>query len=259
MKSRLKHPIRAIREPFGTAGLIVACIALVAALGGTALAAAKLNSTQKKEVEKIAKKFAGKPGAQGLSGTNGTNGTPGTKGEKGDTGATGKSVVTGTATSIAGGECPEVGGVTVQVEGDSATKKHICNGETGFTDALPSEKTETGTWALATFQSPATEYGMRLVPVSFPIPLETELDENHVHVAPNAECPGTTANPKAKPGNFCVYTGLEESGPGALVFPPVIFKPTSPREAGASKAGAILQLEFETGGALAGTWAVTAE
>src|SRR5262249_46017666 len=65
-----------IREPFGTAGLVVACVALIAALGGTALAAAKLNSTQKKEVEKIAKKFAGKPGAPGAAGPPGPAGPP---------------------------------------------------------------------------------------------------------------------------------------------------------------------------------------
>ena len=62
---RLRHPIRAIREPFGTAGLIVACVALVLALTGAAFAAAGLTGKQKKEVEKIAKKYAGKPGAAG--------------------------------------------------------------------------------------------------------------------------------------------------------------------------------------------------
>ena len=48
----IRHPIRAAREPFGKAGLIVAIVALVAAIGGTALAASGLNSKQKKEVDK---------------------------------------------------------------------------------------------------------------------------------------------------------------------------------------------------------------
>ena len=39
MKS-FRHPVRAIREPFGTAGLIIAVVALVAAVGGNAFAAA---------------------------------------------------------------------------------------------------------------------------------------------------------------------------------------------------------------------------
>jgi len=49
---RLRHPVRAIREPFGKAGLIVAIFALVMAMVGGAYAAGKLTSGQKKEVEK---------------------------------------------------------------------------------------------------------------------------------------------------------------------------------------------------------------
>src|SRR5690349_24138099 len=114
--NRLRHPVRAIREPFGTAGLIVACVALIAALGGTALAAAKLNSTQKKEVEKIAKKYAGKPGAPGAQGSagpagndgsNGTNRTNGTDGEDGTDGAPGKSAVVKAVTPGEDGELEE--------------------------------------------------------------------------------------------------------------------------------------------------------
>src|SRR6478752_2320107 len=93
--NRLRHPVRAIREPFGTAGLVVACVALIAALGGTAFAAAKLNSTQKKEVEKIAKKFAGKPGAPGAQGPAGPAGKDGSNGAAGAKGATGAKGVAG--------------------------------------------------------------------------------------------------------------------------------------------------------------------
>ncbi len=96
MKRLLRHPITSIREPFGTAGLIIACVALVAALGGTAFAAAKLNSTQKKEVEKIAKKYAGKPGAPGAAGTAGTNGTNGKDGAPGAQGIQGVAGTDGT-------------------------------------------------------------------------------------------------------------------------------------------------------------------
>ncbi|MCW2987260.1 MAG: hypothetical protein JWM24_198, partial [Solirubrobacterales bacterium] len=52
---------RRLREPFGKAGLTVGVIALVMALVGGAYAAGALTGKQKKEVEKIAKKFAGKP------------------------------------------------------------------------------------------------------------------------------------------------------------------------------------------------------
>ena len=83
----MRHPVRAIREPFGTAGLVVAGIALIAALGGTAFAATKLNSTQKKEVEKIAKRFAGKNGKDGAVGPPGSAGPAGPKGDPGGSGA----------------------------------------------------------------------------------------------------------------------------------------------------------------------------
>jgi hypothetical protein len=124
--SRLRHPVRAIREPFGKAGLTVAICALVLAMVGGAYAAGALSGKQKKEVEKIAKKFAGKPGATGAAGANGTNGTngkdgapgtagiPGTPGkngtdgedgepgEPGEPGANGKSVLHGTGAPSAG-------------------------------------------------------------------------------------------------------------------------------------------------------------
>ncbi len=105
MKHRLRHPINSIREPFGKAGLTVAILALVMALVGGAYAATKLNGTQKKEVEKIAKKYAGKTGSAG------SQGLAGPAGAKGDTGTNGK---------------------------DGA------NGTDSFTATLPSGKTETG-------------------------------------------------------------------------------------------------------------------
>ncbi len=174
---RLRHPVRAIREPFGTAGLVVACVALIAALGGTALAAAKLNSTQKKEVEKIAKKFAGKPGApgapgavgpqgspgangkDGLNGTNGTDGKDGengTDGSPGAPGAPGKSVESFPVLTGAT-ECGGNGGAIYEIEGEPSTAQEICNGKEGEDGeegspwtklgTLPPGATETGTWA----------------------------------------------------------------------------------------------------------------
>lgn len=106
--TRLRHPIRAIREPFGTAGLIVACIALVLGLGGAAFAAAtKLPPTQKKEVEKIAKREAKKAqgsGPAGPTGPTGAKGDPGASGGAGASGATGGTGVTGaTGTTGANG------------------------------------------------------------------------------------------------------------------------------------------------------------
>lgn len=137
--NRLRHPVRAIREPFGTAGLIVACIAMVLALTGAAFAAkGALTGKQKKEVEKIAKKFAGKPGAagaagaQGPAGPQGPVGPAGANGKDGAPGApgpTGKSV---TVSSVPVGNvaCEELGGAVVKVEG-SPSGVEVCNGATG--------------------------------------------------------------------------------------------------------------------------------
>jgi hypothetical protein len=213
--SRLKHPIRAIREPFGTAGLIVALVALVAALGGTALAAAKLNSGQKKEVEKIAKKYAGKPGAAGANGAagpqgpagaagkDGTNGTAGTNGAPGES-VTNKTLAKGSAT------CPEGGAEFVM----GTTKTHACSGTTGFTSTLPSGKTETGTWALTGVPAKgATAFND--ASISFPIPLALPAEAEYVITPPTAGCPGSVNEPNAEPGHFCVYeqfNNMEQTG-----------------------------------------------
>jgi len=203
-KHRLRHPIRAIREPFGTAGLILACIALVAAIGGTAWAAAKLNPTQKKEVEKIAKKFAGKPGAPGAqgpagpagsNGTNGKDGAPGEKGEKGDTGSQGNpgTSVTSSTVGIGGdaGHCVGVGGSKfVAASGNT----YACNGEAGEEGekgekgdtgspwaaggTLPSGSTESGNWSIIFTASAAKQVGSS--PISFGIPPAAEPEPHYL-------------------------------------------------------------------------------
>ncbi len=261
---RLLHPIRAIREPFGTAGLIVACVALIAALGGTALAAAKLNGTQKKEVEKIAKKFAGKPGAAGAQGP------AGAAGAKGDAGAAGG--------SGAAGEKGE--------KGDKGEKGEKGNtGEAGMcSQAKPECKlaagaTLTGVWG-------TQGVGSSLVQISFPVevsPAPTGLYESDIlgfhigavlkdgtyefygpHPTPEeleeveedeaafkAACPGTVDAPAATSGFLCIYPGKKEgnvtevttnSGRAEAVNPFGVVVPLAPEAAGST---------------LRGSWAVT--
>jgi len=244
-----------LRDRFGTAGLVVAVMALVIALVGTAYAASKLNSKQKKEVEKIAKKYAGKPGAPG---------TPGAQGAKGDTGApgsngsNGKSVVVGTATA---GECPTSnppGGATVEVEGSPATKKKICNGKEGspWTDGgvLPSGATETGAWSLIT---QASDFGTAAIPaISFTIPLAADIEFSNTHInQPETEdCPGTAEEPLAKEGHLCIYVGAN--------FGVTLVNALNPEQlsvGGAGNTGALILAEGAAAGKVAwGTWAVTA-
>jgi hypothetical protein len=141
---RLRHPVRAIREPFGTAGLIVACVALVLALTGAAFAAAGLTGKQKKEVEKIAKKVAGKPGAPGAAGPQGPAGTNGTNGKDGTNGTNGKdgNGTNGTSATTVSFSGPAHGCAKGGSEVKSASAPvYICNGESGET---PTGTTFTG-------------------------------------------------------------------------------------------------------------------
>jgi hypothetical protein len=231
---------RRFHDRFGTAGVIVAVIALVAALGGTALAASgALSGKQKKEVEKIAKKFAGKPGAAGPAGpagpagAAGSNGKDGTNGTNGSNGAPGKNVAL--TAEPKGANCAE-GGTKVEVEGNAASKKFVCNGTTGFTETLPPGKTETGVWGGA-FAPLAQAGALEMqIPISFPIPLPgsgsafiftLEQMENEefgktgglenegcvvgTEGCVDTGCEGTVEHPTAPAGVLCVYTAHEEN------------------------------------------------
>jgi Collagen triple helix repeat (20 copies) len=291
------------RERFGTAGLIVAIVALVAAVGGTALAASgALTAKQKKEVKAIAKSFqgtgpagaqgapgspgangkdgaAGTAGTNGKDGTNGTNGTDGDDGEDGSTGATGKSVETGTE-ATGTGNCAGLGGATVQVAGEPATKKYACNGKEGSPwtagGTLPAGKTETGSWSIGSVAAIPEDppLAVAFTPISFTIPLAAPLASTNAHYIkangeekpalgpekPPVDCgigigPGINAgNPKAKPGHLCIYAGLEYEATSSSGF---IFN--SSAGPGVDTAGASVGFSVSAKGAIAlGTWAVTA-
>jgi hypothetical protein len=256
-----------LHERLGTAGLVVAVIALVVALGGTAVAA--LNGSEKKEVKKIAtkiaKKYAGEdgkdgapgaPGAQGAQGPAGPQGAPGPKGDTGAKGATGAAGTAGTkgATGATG------------VTGNAGT-----TGATGATGPscpegncfLPSKSTTTGTWTV-TFAG-AEAIGN----ISFVLPLKAPIPNTNVVVitgsssaADKEKCDngtgaaGSAGNPEADPGFLCVFPkAFEPSGeiPGGGVLNPDTF------ETGAGTMGAALQfVGGAAGGFGLGTYAVTA-
>ena len=273
---RLRHPIRAIREPFGKAGLTVAILALVFAMvGGAYAASGGLTGKQKKEVEKIAKKYAGKPGAPGATGpagAAGAKGAPGTNGTNGTNGAPGTNGTNGTSvtnTAIPAGpteaKCNHQGGAEFKVGTGAATT--ACNGVTGFTETLPSGKTETGNWDATTNSRPENE--LTPIAISFPIPLATSIPVSNVHylnLAETESSPGSggceldptnlAAKPVAPKGELCVFVRLELGG-GEFSF-----IGNSPIKQGASPAGSFVWVKGpEPGGeylGLAGTWAVTA-
>ncbi|MGN6258896.1 MAG: collagen-like triple helix repeat-containing protein [Solirubrobacterales bacterium] len=268
----LRHPVRVVREPFGTAGLIVAIVALVAAVGGTAFAAAGLNAKQKKEVKAIAKQFAGKPGATGATGAQGNPGpagAPGRDGTNGTNGNDGESVTVGAASNA---ECPQGG-----TEFSNATGSgKACNGQTGFTSTLPSEKTETGQWAIQgtangieplAFEAesfpirlaepPATETNAaRFIPVE-----GGEGEPNESTFVQNGECAGTVQDPKAAPGHLCVFAASAENLFPGFPMQIVDLSAASPVQGTIGTTGFGIRAVAGSAGAVTaqGSWAVTAE
>lgn len=183
----------------------------------------------------------------------------------GKIGKDGKSVVVGSATSGAGGEC-EQGGATVEVEGEASTKHAVCNGKNGEpwtpNNVLPSKATETGGWAFGGVKTETYPNAIRTA-ISFPIQLSAPLDEEHVKSLTvgeggTSECPGTVEKPEAAAGYLCVYTAVWN---GMFFFKSPLLQKLSGAEAvGADTVGADLIgiAENETGALGRGTWAVTA-
>ncbi len=235
---------------------------------------------------------AGGGGAKGDSGTNGTNGTDGTNGSPG---TSGKSVVIGEAT----GHCPE-NGASVEVEG-SGVKRYVCDGEAGTNGkngaagatgpsgpagatgptgspwtaggTLPHGSTETGVWSATGM--PATNpglgaHGAITASISFPIPLGKtpesnviELGEGEHEASKNlpAGCKGNVDEPKAEPGNLCIFVGegtinAKEIDAGTVESTEATEAGGEPGRTGISVLGLA---EKSEGMSIAGTWAVTGE
>jgi len=194
-----------IHDRLGTAGLVIAVVALVAALAGTAFAAAGLNSKQKKEVKAIAKKVA-KPGPQGPAGPQGPQGAPGAAGKEGAKGEPGTPGTPGTD-----GE-----------DGACSASIPSC--------VLPPNATLTGQWSFVARgrESFETEVGSTTtshtlgvhefyLSMSFPLRVpsvedgggETKFNPDVNWIAPSGtpteQCPGSAAEPKAAPGQVCMY------------------------------------------------------
>ena len=172
--------LKRMHNKLGTAGLLVAVVALVAAVAGTAFAAGGLTKKQEKQVVKIAKKYAGKKGAKGDPGPAGAQGPKGDQGAKGDAGPKGDQ----------------------GLKGDEGER-----GPAGPTETeLPPGKTLTGFWD---FQSNLQEHAF--VSISFPLRYPDASETNPVFhwigvgESSTTECPGNAQNPKAAPGNLCMY------------------------------------------------------
>ena len=253
-----------LRTQIGTAGLVVAIVALVAALGGGAYAASNNGAGKATASAKAKQGKQGKPGKTGPAGPQGPAGPAGAQGPagpKGDTGAPGANGTNGT-NGTDGVEGPEGSPWTA-----------------GGT--LPPGATETGTWTLGFItegSKPTGPFsdGIR-VPISFTIPLAEPLVEGQVHYIKangkeyilnaseefeeivSADCHGSAENPTADPGNLCVYTGELSN---AVLLSQLIHNPAGggPFVGGASTAGAYLSVAVSSANASgSGTWAVTGQ
>lgn len=237
-----------MHQKLGTAGFIVAVVALIAALTGGAYAATGgLTNTEKKQVRKIARSeakkvaVAGAPGTPGAQGQPGAPGSAGADGKNGTDGEDGRGVVTGPEPS-GSPNCEGDGGVWVEVEGSGA-KEFVCNGK----DGSSASGTMTGDWS---FTSKGPE-GV-LVSISFPQTLSAEPAQHYLASGEQTtECPGDYETPEALPGNLCVYEeGAIHSSKSSTGFESFTSDPLS---------GATWEMAVEAGeeGYSWGSWAVT--
>jgi hypothetical protein len=267
-----------IHRKLGTAGFVISIVALVAALGGGAYAASGgLNGKQKKEVEKIAKKYAGKPGATGPAGAAGAKGDAGAAGASGTAGVAGNNGVSVTTSAASGSEC-EFGGVKLTSAGGNSK---VCNGEEGapgapgkqgepWTDGgtLPAGSTETGQFTLQSQSGEPIRGFYAIAAISFPIPLAQELDGAHaLFVEKNelipAQCENSNhagsasvTNPEATEGFLCVFEGEFFSMNSQEAE--VVKGATGSFTGGTTVAGADVVAEPTAAPAIMeGTWAVT--
>ena len=216
-----------IHRKLGTAGFVISIVALVAALGGGAYAAqAGLSGKQKKEVEKIAKKFSGQPGSIGAPGPKGDPGIAGPQGASGDAGSAGQQGIPGER----GGEGPA--GPTETV--------------------LPPGGTLTGNWSF-NGKGVASEF----VTISFGLRDPVRPQVIWVYEGESdPSCPGTTSEPEALPGKLCIYgKNVANAGNG------VNHAPETAGYTADETAGLVMLFPIVAGeeGYGYGSWAVTAK
>jgi hypothetical protein len=214
-----------VQNKFGTAGLVIAIVALVAALGGAAFAKGVIItkiSQISPNVQKKLKGKAGPPGPAGPVGPQGAAGAQGAAGPQGEKGAPGERGLPG---------------------------EQGAQGEPGPTETkLPSGKTLKGLWQ---FQS--SDASIALMTINYALRVEPSPVFNLIGLGeqPTEQCPGSAAEPKAEPGQLCLYVeNLHNVEP--LVF-----------SAGANETlgwrGEWFPLDATKGAFGFGTWAVTAQ
>jgi hypothetical protein len=223
--------------------MVIACLALTVALGGTSYAAVTLprnsvGTTQLKRNAVISTKVKnrsllavdfragqlprgarGPQGAAGPPGATGATGATGAKGDKGDAGAQG-------------------------IPGP-------------FTDTLPGGKSQKGTWAIGDVAAAIGNFIDTSISFNFPLPANPT-PHFIPDGAPNpAGCSGDASNPVAAPGHLCVFALYNDSSLNAGS----LYDPSGGGFAtGAGKFGTVVVFTANAAGTVdtLGTWAVTA-
>ena len=235
----------------------------------------------------------GAQGPAGATGPKGENGTAGANGTAGTNGASVTSAPLGVGNEHCkegGNEFVAASGPGYACNGKAGKEGKEGKEGSPWTagGTLPSGKTETGSWSIGNLGGSAGTRGRHeRIALSFPIQLKESLGAADVHYRPaefpglkscgelvgvpleecekevkeeeakqkaiEAACPGSVEEPKATPGNLCVY----ESDNASMLLDGIA-KLNRKGEAGASTAGALLNMEpLEEEGDAWGAWAVT--
>jgi hypothetical protein len=250
-----------LRTQIGTAGLVVAIAALVAALGGGAYAATGGNGGGKATASAKQGKQGkqGKPGKAGPAGPIGPAGPAGAPGAKGDTGAAGSNGTNGT-----NGAKGEPGAPGKEGKAGSAWVPE---------NTLQEGATEVGRFGFgAVTQAPA---GVHFAELTFPVSLSTAPEV--IKVPPNKGsepgCPGRggtfppageanfqPGRPEAEPGKLCIYEELVLNATIGQMWSMEYFGEFEEWgiTPGANRTGGSLQVNCSEACSVYGSWAVTA-
>lgn len=223
-----------IRDQIGTAGLIVAVVALVAALGGGAYAAngggSDNNSDSKASASAVKRGKPGKRGPRGPVGPVGPAGPAGAVGPAGPAGAQGPKGDTGA-------QGPQ------GIQGPQGPVGPAGADGTFSTEPLPKGETLTGAWGapkgsrslesisfpISVSPAPKAIYQVNLFGFVVGVELQdggyevygpggtleslTEEEASEAIEAFKDACPGNRDAPTAEPGFLCIYEGINGQGP----------------------------------------------
>jgi len=176
---------------------VVAVLALVTALGGTALAGAGGTSgaLSKKKVKGIVARQIGKL-------------APGLADKQINDRAPGLSVARATSADSAGN--------AGTLEGEPASAFASSN---HFHGELPSGKTLRGVYAVQDFAAGGGDFATESVNYPLALPSSPQIHSIAIGTPPPAACPGSVTAPQAAPGHLCVYEqSATNRDPGDVAF-----------------------------------------